>query len=107
MVTPSAGFVVSEAAESTILDLLATQATRGSGFHPDEIVQIDNELIFWGDPTGIKSSVLLPDGWTFHRVSGPEFADSPSAGEFGLLEFSWSSTPAPRFAFSYYLNVPA
>jgi cyclophilin family peptidyl-prolyl cis-trans isomerase len=105
-ITNSAGVVVSAAAELTIVDQLVTHDTPGNGYTSGGIVQIDGVLILAGDPTSVKWSVLLPEGWTYASASGPTLASSPIAGDAGLLEFSWSSFPSPEFTFSFFLNVP-
>jgi|GEM_PF-1240085 len=97
-VTHSAGFVVSEAAELTIVDQLATQSQRGNGYSPGEIVYIDSHIIFAAAPTSIKWSILLPEGWIYRSSGGAEYS--------GLIEFSWSSPSSSQLGFWYYLKVP-
>lgn len=106
-VTNSAGSVVSDAAEMTIVDQLATQSTRGNGYSPSGIAYIDSHIIFSGAPTSIKWSVLLPDGWTYRASGGAETTSGPSEGDSGLIEFSWSSPSTSQLGFWYFLNVPA
>ena len=105
-VTNSAGTVVSDAAELTIVDQHVTHNSRGNGYLPGGVVRIDGNVIHSGAPTRVTWSVLLPDGWTYDGGGGLEFGGNPTAGDSGLIEFSWTAFPTPEFGFWYYLNVP-
>ena len=53
-------------------------------------------------------SLVIPSGWTFGSVSGPDLpALGPAAGDRGEIGFAYTSIPNGSASFSFSLNYPA
>ncbi|GAB5561935.1 MAG: hypothetical protein SynsKO_35820 [Synoicihabitans sp.] len=105
-VTNSGGSTVSDAAAITIAEQLAAHTPFSPGYTPGQLFRIDNSLTFAGSPESASWSLLLPEGWTYQSSSGAAANLVPTAGDGGLLEWTWNAPTAPQLEFSYFLNVP-
>lgn len=106
-VTNTGGSVLSASATLTVVNQLANHSFSSAGYTPGMRLRTDNSLTFSGSPSSVLWSVLLPDGWSFNSGGGEVSSTSPTTGDTGLIEWTWSSLTPPQLDFHYYVNVPA
>ena len=112
IVSNTAGSTTSIGASLTVVDLVASHAVAGAGYHVDGTVTINNTITYTGTLSSLGWSVLPPESvdgqhWSFGSESGDVHQVPPQAGDTGLFDFAWTSVPASPIAFSYTMNVPA
>jgi uncharacterized repeat protein (TIGR02543 family) len=105
-VTNTMGSVDSAPARLAIYQVVATQATVGTGYVEGQTLRITNTITFSGGDATMGWQTLLPQGWTFVGSSGDEGDVKPLAGSTDLLEWAWTGFPISPVKFTYTVKVP-
>ncbi len=122
-ITNDAGTTPSRDARLTVFDARATHALAAGvvGYNPNGTVplQITATVTFAGTASGLRWSLFIPTGWSFHSDNSTTAATRPAANSLGLpdpdptddiagnlLEWTWTSVPPSPLTFTISLNVP-
>ncbi len=106
-VTNAMGSVDSNTVKLAIYQVVATQATAGTGYVEGQTLRIINTITFSGGDATMGWQTLLPSGWVFVGSTGDEGDVKPVAGATDLLEWAWTGFPISPVTFTYTVKIPA